>query len=78
MVSAFVSNFSYAYDAWLHPGSTSGQFSWQAALFQFAATGIAAVLLIFPLRKWGSILIDRLLVSGAWGSMMLCPPPFCC
>ena len=36
-----------------------------AALFQFAATGVAAVLLIFPLRKWGSILIDRLLVSGA-------------
>ncbi len=70
VVSAFVSNFSYAYDAWLHPGSTSGQFSWQAALFQFAATGVAAVLLIFPLRKWGSILIDRLLVSGAWGSMI--------
>lgn len=70
VVSAFVSNFSYAYDAWLHPESTSGQFSWQAALFQFAATGIAAVLLIFPLRKWGSILIDRLLVSGAWCSMI--------
>ena len=70
VVSAFISNFSFTFDAWLHPDSTSSQFSWQAALFQLAVTCAAALLLVFPLHKWGSILIDRLIVPGAWSSMI--------
>jgi len=58
------------YNAWLHPHSTSAEFSWQAALFQFVFISIITAFLIIPLRKWGSKLVDGISIPDVWVSIM--------
>ncbi len=70
VLSAFPANFAYVFDAWLHPQSTSSQFSWQAAAFQTVTACVLTALLAYPLRKWGSKLIDNINVSSVWYSII--------
>jgi len=65
-LSAFPANFAYTFDAWLHPKGTYLNFSWQAGLFQLAVISALALLLIYPLRKYGNRLIDRLIIPRVW------------
>ena len=70
VLSGFLANFAYTFDAWLHPDSTSDQFSWQAGLFQFGITIVICLLFAVPLQKWGSRLIDRMIFPNVWYSML--------
>lgn len=65
-MSAFPANFAYTFDAWLHPNRMYVDFSWEAALFQLALTAAFALVLAYPLRRYGSELIDRLVIPRAW------------
>lgn len=62
----FPSQFSYWFDAWLHPASNAADFSMWAALFQFALSCLSAVALAFPCAKYYSKMVERLSYSQAW------------
>lgn len=65
-LSAFPADFAYTFDAWLHPNATYAEFSAEAALFQLALTSVLALLLVYPLRKYGSKLVDTLFAPRSW------------
>lgn len=65
-LAAFPNNFALAFDAWLHPESNYLDFSAEAVLFQLAVTVFMCVLFAYPIGKWGSRLIDRLIVPRVW------------
>lgn len=70
VLASFPANFAYAFDAWLHSDGISADFSWQAGIFQFAVTVGLTVLLIIPLYKYGSKLIDTIKIPVVWISIM--------
>lgn len=70
VLSSFPANFAYTFDAWLHPDGTSADFSWQAGLFQLTVTVALMLLLIIPLYKYGSKLIDTIQIPVVWISIM--------
>lgn len=63
---AFPSNFAYAYDAWLHPLSSSAQFSPQATVFQLVLTLAMTALCACPLYRCGRRMIDNSDLSHVW------------
>lgn len=70
VLSSFLANFAYTFDAWLHPDGISADFSWQAGLFQFAIAVGFTLFLIIPLYHYGSKLIDTILIPSVWVSII--------
>ncbi len=73
---AFPSNYSFAFDSWLHPYGTADQFSWEAALFQLGLSLAFAALLAYPFSHWGSRLINSLDFSRIWFTVLPIPLVF--
>ncbi|MDO5399116.1 MAG: GHKL domain-containing protein [bacterium] len=69
-LTAFPANFAYTFDAWLHPSGNYLDFSWEAALFQLVLTSAMALAFAYPLRRWGSSLIDRVYILRVWRSIL--------
>lgn len=62
----FPAQFSYGFDAWLHPTSGAADFSMEAALFQFALTCLLNCILAVPYWKLYGKLVDQLSDSTVW------------
>lgn len=63
---AFMSNFSIAFDAFLHPSSDLDHFSLAAACFQLFISILLAALLYYPFARYGAYLIDNLSNHFIW------------
>ena len=63
---AFISNCANGFDAILHPDSTLNNFSLEAAVFQAILAVIVSALFYYPMRKYGSLLIDRFSIPRVW------------
>ncbi len=63
---SFLTNFACGFDAVIHPDSNLMNFSVDAALFQAVITSVFALLAFFPLRRYGSVLVDNFDVRRAW------------
>ncbi|MDE5621053.1 MAG: GHKL domain-containing protein [Ruminococcus sp.] len=70
-MSSFPANFAYTFDAWLHLDGISADFSREAGVFQFAVNITLMLLLVIPLRKYGSKLIDMIKTPNVWISIIL-------
>lgn len=62
----FPSQFSYAFDARLHPESGAASFSTEAALFQLVICYAFLAALAFPCVKIYSSLVEQLSDTGVW------------
>lgn len=67
----FPSQFSYAFDAWLHPESGAAAFSMQAAFFQLGMCCALLALLAYPCLKIYAGLIDSLSHTAVWYPLLL-------
>lgn len=63
---AFMSNFSNAFDAFMHPESDLDHFSLEAAVFQIFISVLLACILYYPFSRYGSYLIDNLNQKSIW------------
>lgn len=72
---SFPSNFAYAYDAWLYPSGRAADFSCRASLFYFGFSLALALLVAYPLARFGSRLIERLNIPQVWFTFL--PVPVC-
>lgn len=63
---ALLSNFANGFDALKHPMSGANTFSMDNSLFSLALSILAAALLFYPFQRFGSILIDRLVLPHVW------------
>ena len=63
---SFFSNFSNAYDAALYPLSSPDNFSTTAGLFQAVLITVAVAIVLNPVYKYGSRIIDELDIPRVW------------
>lgn len=63
---SFACILSFAFDAWLHPYSGYADFSWQAGVFQTAASVLLLICFAYPFRKYFRSLIDRPGLEKVW------------
>lgn len=68
-LSAFPANFAYTFDVWLHPEGNYLNFSPEAGLFQLAIISAFVLVLIYPMRKYGTKLIDLLVIPRVWAAI---------
>ena len=65
-IMSFFSDFSYAFDAWLHPDGNANDFSTEGAIFQFLLSTVYSIIIYFLLRKWWRRLIDQVDIPRVW------------
>ena len=65
-ILSFNSNFSNAFDAFLHPASTIEEYSLEAGIFQFGLSIVFTAILFLPFAKYGSWLIDHFHIRKTW------------
>lgn len=63
---SFPTNLSFTFDALLYPSNTYLQYGWEASIFRLIIALLLTALFAFPLQKYGSYLIDNLLVPRVW------------
>ena len=64
-------NFANGFDALKNPMSGANTFSMENSLFSFLLSVAVTALLFYPVAKYGSILIDRLLLPHVWYTTVL-------
>lgn len=69
--SAFISNFSIVFDAFLHPQNNLVDYSFEAALFNIFTCNLFYLLVSIPTAKRGSFLIDHLPMPKVWWTSCL-------
>lgn len=65
-IMSFFSDFSYAFDTWLHPDGNANDFSTEGAIFQFLLSTVFSIIIYFLLRKWWCRLIDQVDIPRVW------------
>ena len=65
-ILSFISSFSNAFDAFLHPTATIEEFSLEASIFEFGLSLVIAAALFYPFTKHGSWLVDHFRVNKVW------------
>lgn len=72
----FPSNVANGYDAWLHPTSSIGEFSREAAMCQFGLGCLLALILAYPFYRHFSYLVDHFHIRRIWYITVLVSAPF--
>lgn len=65
-IMSFAANFSTGFDAILHPVGSNELLSFEAIAFHLALAVIIALLMYYPLHRFGSYLIDRFHLTNVW------------
>ncbi|EET59662.1 hypothetical protein BRYFOR_08278 [Marvinbryantia formatexigens DSM 14469] len=73
---SFCSNFSYAFDAWLHPLGKSAGFSYHASLFYCGLSILAVFIAAYPYAHYGSYLIENVELPQIWFTFLPVPIAF--
>ncbi len=64
---------AFIFDAWLHPESGALSFSLEAGCYQFVLSCVLVLLLAFPLRRYGSWMMDVLDFPKVWYTTLVLP-----
>ncbi len=62
----FPAQFSYAFDAWLHPDSNAAEFSLEASLFQLGVSLIITGAMAYPCARIYSKLVNKMSYPQVW------------
>lgn len=68
---ALIGNFANGFDALCNPLSGANNFSLENSVFSLILSMTVTALLFYPVTKYGSILIDKLLLSRVWYTTVL-------
>ncbi|MBQ9157644.1 MAG: GHKL domain-containing protein [Eubacterium sp.] len=68
---SFMANYASEFDALLHPDAAPDSFSIEGGLFQFVISCLLVLALAYPLRIYGSRLIDSLHDARIWNISIL-------
>lgn len=70
-IQSFPSQFSYAFDSFLHPMSNPINFSAEAAFFQLGISCLLAAVFAYPACHWFAPIVSRLDIPKIWYSTVI-------